>query len=66
MEIDMPGCAQRRFPRIAMEVGMTGVAVERVRVQRHIDVRHGACLIGVLVAMGVHMDGAVTVGVDVR
>ncbi len=49
-----------------MEVGMTGVEVELVRMQRQVGMRDRASLIRVLVAMRVHMPAAVTVRVDVH
>ena len=49
-----------------MEVGMTGVGVELVRMQRQVGMRDRASLILVLVAMRVAMRAAVTVRVDVH
>ena len=49
-----------------MEVGMTGVGVALVRMQRQVRMRDRASLILVLVGMRVDMRGAVTVRVDVH
>ena len=49
-----------------MEVDMTGVGVELVRMQRQVGMRDRASLILVLVAMRVDMPAAVTVRVDVH
>ena len=49
-----------------MEVDMTGVGVELVRVQRQVGMRDRASLILVLVGMRVGMRRAVTVRVDVH
>ena len=65
MGIDMAGCTQRCPTRVAVDVEMTGVGVERVRMQGHISMRDRASLILVLVRMRVRMC-AVTVRVNVH
>ena len=49
-----------------MEVDMAGVEMDLVSVQADVGMRDRASLVFVLVAMRVHMPGAVTVRVDVH
>ena len=49
-----------------MEIDMSGIDVDVVSVQFEVSVRDGASLVFVLVGMGVHMCGAVTVRVGVH
>jgi len=60
----MAGCAQGS--RVAMDVEMTGVAVELVRVQREVGMRDRARLILVLVGMRIDVRHAVSVRIDVH
>jgi hypothetical protein len=60
----MPGRAS--CARVAMDVGMTGIGVELVGMQRQVDMRDRTSLLLVLVGMRVHMRAAVTMRVDMH